>query len=68
MIIFFYYTSQTNKSRILNPSTVGQPLVVSTRGQKLVSKKKQEAAKQGRENRLAYLDMAEKYKDIMKKK
>jgi hypothetical protein len=33
----------------------------------LVSKKKNKAAVEGYENRLAYLDMADKYKGIMTK-
>jgi hypothetical protein len=62
----FLYSSKINKAMILNKNTVGQPLALN-RQLKLVSKKKQSAAKEGYVNRLAYLDMADKYKDIMKK-
>ena len=62
----FLYSSKINKAMILNKNTVGQPLALN-RQLKLVSKKKQSAAKEGYQNRLAYLDMADKYKDIMKK-
>jgi len=56
-----------DKTVIWNKKTVGQPLAVSTRGQKLISKKKQTAAVEGWGHRHAYLDLAEKYKDIMTK-
>jgi hypothetical protein len=55
------------KTSIRNKFSVGEPLVVNKR-QKLVSKKKNKAAVEGYENRLAYLDMASKYKDVMKGK
>jgi len=55
-----------DKTIIMNKNTVGQPLALNRRLE-LVSKKKQAAAREGYQNRLAFLDMAEKYKDIMKK-
>ncbi len=55
------------KTSIRNKFSVGEPLVVNKR-QQLVSKKKNKAAVEGYQNRLAYLDMATKYKDIMKGK
>ncbi len=45
---------------------MGQCLVVN-KNLKLVSKKKHEAAVTGHENRQAFLDLADQYKDIMKK-
>ena len=54
------------KTSIRNKFSVGEPLIVNKR-QQLVSKKKNKAAVEGYENRLAYLDMAEKYKGIMTK-
>ena len=60
----FHYNKEIKKAFILNKNVVGEPLAVS-KNLKLVSKKKQKAAKEGYENRLAFLDMAEKYKDIM---
>ena len=55
------------KTIILNKFNVGKPLVVSKKLQ-LVDKGKHEAAVAGYENRMAYLDMADKYSGIMKKK
>jgi len=54
------------KTSIRNIFSVGEPLVVSKK-LKLVSKKKNKAAVEGYQNRLAYLDMADKYKSIMTK-
>jgi hypothetical protein len=62
-----YYLPNSNKPIILNKNTIGQPLAVSKK-MKLVSKKKHVAAVQGYQNRLAYLDVAEKYGGIMNKK
>jgi hypothetical protein len=56
-----------DKTVIWNKSTVGQPLAVSTRGKKLISKKRQTSAVEGWGHRNAYLDLAEQYKDIMTK-
>ena len=56
-----------NKTIITNKKTVGQPLALN-RQLEFVSKKKQAAAKEGYQNRQAFLEMADKYKDIMKKK
>ena len=54
------------KTSIRNKFSVGEPLIVNKR-QHLVSKKKNKAATEGYENRLAYLDMADTYKGIMAK-
>jgi hypothetical protein len=54
------------RTTIRNKFVVGDPLVVNKR-QQLVSKKKSSAAVEGYENRLAYLDMADKYKGVMTK-
>ena len=55
-----------NKTIITNKKTVGQPLALN-RQLEFVSKKKQAAAREGYQNRQAFLEMADKYKDIMKK-
>ena len=61
------YSPTINKTMIWNKKTVGQPLAVSKK-MKLVSRKKRDAAVEGYQNRLAYLDVAEKYGGIMNKK
>ena len=53
---------------LIYKSTIGQSLRVATRGKKLVSQKKPTAAKEGYENRKAYLQKAKEYEDIMPKK
>ena len=63
-----HYLPGSNKSYIMNKNTVGQKLAYSDRSETLVSKKKRDAAVQGYQNRLAYLDVAEKYGGIMNKK
>ena len=60
-----YYSPKFKATTIWNEKTVGQPLAVS-RTKKLVSKKKHDAAVEGYQNRLAFLDVADKYKDVMK--
>ena len=60
------YFPKTNRTMIWNNKTVGQPLVVSKK-LKLVSKKKHDAAVEGYQNRQVFLDLADKYKDIMTK-
>ena len=60
------YSPAVNRTAIWNKNTIGQPLVVNKR-LKLVSKKKHVAAVAGYENRQAFLDLADHYKDIMKK-
>ena len=52
---------------IINNKTIGQPLRVSKK-KKLVSQKKQAAAIEGYENRQAFLQVAEQYKDVMRGK
>ena len=59
-----YYTPKWKKTTIWNEKTVGQPLVVSKK-LKLVSKKKHDAAVEGYQNRLAFLETADRYKDVM---
>jgi len=63
-----HYLPDSKKAYIMNKDTVGQRLAYSDRSQKLVSKKKHDAAVEGYQNRLAYLDVAEKYGGIMNKK
>jgi hypothetical protein len=53
---------------IWNKNTVGQELAYSDRSKKLVSKKKRDAGLEGSQNRAAFLDVAEQYSSIMKKK
>jgi len=58
------------KTSIINKFSVGEKLVVTrnpNKPKKLVSEKKHKAAVEGYENRLAYLDIADKYKGIMTK-
>ena len=62
------YSPTINKTMIWNKNTVGQKLAYSDRSKTLVSKKKRDAAVQGYQNRLAYLDVADKYGGIMNKK
>ncbi len=54
------------KAYITNKKTVGQPLVVNKKLQ-LVSKKRHDAGVFGYETRQDYLDLADKYKDVMTK-
>ena len=70
----FMYIPETKRSIIVDKSIVGKALAVSTRGKKLISKKKQTAAVKGAQNRKEkeainkdYLDLAQKYKPIMRK-
>ncbi len=51
---------------ICNKNTVGQPLVVNKKLQ-LVSKKRHNAGVFGYETRQEFLDLADKYKDVMTK-
>ena len=60
------YFPNTKRTMIWNNKTVGQPLVVSKK-LKLVSKKKHDAAVEGYQNRQVFLELADKYKDVMTK-
>jgi len=61
------YSPKFKKTMITNNKTIGQPLRVSKK-KKLVSQKKQAAAIEGYQNIQAFIEMAEKYKDVMKGK
>jgi hypothetical protein len=61
-----FYGPMARKAYITNKKTVGQPLVVNKKLQ-LVSKKRHDAGVFGYETRQDYLDLAEKYKDVMTK-
>jgi hypothetical protein len=61
------YSPKFEKTMIINNKTIGQPLRVSKK-KKLVSQKKQAAAIEGYENRQAFLQVAEQYKDVMRGK
>ena len=62
------YSPTIKKTMIWNKNTVGQELAYSDRSKKLVSKKKRDAGLEGSQNRAAFLDVAEQYSSIMKKK
>jgi hypothetical protein len=61
-----FYGPTTQRSYITNKNTAGQPLVVNKK-LRLVSKKRHDAGVFGYETRQDYLDLAEKYKDVMTK-
>jgi hypothetical protein len=61
-----FYGPMARKAYITNKKTVGQPLVVNKKLQ-LVSKKRHDAGVFGYETRQDYLDLADKYKDVMTK-
>jgi hypothetical protein len=61
-----FYGPTTQRSYITNKNTAGQPLVVDKK-LRLVSKKRHDAGVFGYETRQDYLDLAEKYKDVMTK-
>ena len=60
------YIPKAKTTMIWNKKTVGQPLVVNKKLQ-LVSKKRHDAGVFGYETRQDYLDLADKYKDVMTK-
>ena len=60
------YIPKAKTTMIWNKNTVGQPLVVNKKLQ-LVSKKRHNAGVFGYETRQEYLDLADKYKDVMTK-
>ena len=61
-----FYGPTAQRSYITNKNTAGQPLVVNKK-LRLVSKKRHDAGVFGYETRQDYLDLADKYKDVMTK-